>query len=182
MKKHKSFQNLKYDWAKYDNYRISHHPALTSSHLADLSVISLSYSSCSCWSLWGTYSLQTLRASCHIPDSYRQAKHSYNVTVKKLSFRIPRRMMNQMTGHILFNGSHPSSDVYITINFTFLTTNKMCLWNTMPPRQQSLKRLYKHKCHSHGHKVINLGVIRKGNISEVCMPNMKSLSLTDQKL
>ena len=32
------------------------------------------------------------------------------------------------------------------------------------------------------YKVIDLGVIWKGVISRVCMPNMKSLSLTVQKL
>ena len=35
---------------------------------------------------------------------------------------------------------------------------------------------------SQGHKVIDLGVIWKGIMSGVCMPNMKSLSLTVQKL
>ena len=38
------------------------------------------------------------------------------------------------------------------------------------------------KSHSQGHKVIDLGVILKGFISWVCMPYMKSLSLTVQKL
>ena len=35
---------------------------------------------------------------------------------------------------------------------------------------------------SQGHKIIDLGVILKGLISWVCMPNMMSLSLKDQKL
>ena len=40
------------------------------------------------------------------------------------------------------------------------------------------KSFYKCNGHSQGHKVINLGVIRKGIISVVSMPNIKSLSLT----
>ena len=34
--------------------------------------------------------------------------------------------------------------------------------------------------YSRGHKAIKLGVIQKGIISAVCMPNMKSLSLMVQ--
>ena len=43
-----------------------------------------------------------------------------------------------------------------------------------PRRQQSLKAIFRYK-------VIDIGVIWKG-VSGVCMPNMKSPSLTVQKL
>ena len=46
----------------------------------------------------------------------------------------------------------------------------------------SFLALYKYKGQSEGHKVIDLGVIWKGILSGVCMPNMKSLSLTVRKL
>ena len=61
---------------------------------------------------------------------------------------------------------------------------KVCLWNTtVCPRQQQSQKSYSYlQGQSQGHKVIDLGVIWKRVISEVCMPNMKSLSLTVQKL
>ena len=39
------------------------------------------------------------------------------------------------------------------------------------------KNYFQCKGQSQGHKVINLGVIWKGIINRVCMPNMKSLTL-----
>ena len=44
------------------------------------------------------------------------------------------------------------------------------------------KSYFLHKGQSQGHNVIDHGVISKDNISEVCMPNMKSLSLTVQNI
>ena len=52
----------------------------------------------------------------------------------------------------------------------------------MPQQQLSPKSYFKPQGQSQGHKVIDLGVIWKGVISRVCMPNMKSLSLMVQKL
>ena len=61
---------------------------------------------------------------------------------------------------------------------------KGCLCNTTvcPRRQQSRKSYFKLQGETQGHKVIDLGFIWKGIICGVCMPNMKSLSLTVQKL
>ena len=65
---------------------------------------------------------------------------------------------------------------YLTVE---IVKNKMCLWNTMPQPQQSLKKaIFSIKVKV---KVIDLSVIWKGIISEVFMPNIKTLSLTDQK-
>ena len=52
----------------------------------------------------------------------------------------------------------------------------------MPPAATKSKKLF--LAQSQGHKVIDndLGVIWKGIISRVCMPNMKSLPLKVQKL
>ena len=58
---------------------------------------------------------------------------------------------------------------------------KVCSWKLYPRRQQSLKS-YFFLGQSEGHKVIDLAVIWKGIIIWVFMPNMKPLSLTDQKL
>ena len=44
------------------------------------------------------------------------------------------------------------------------------------------KSYFTHEVQSQDHKVIDLGAIWKGIISWVCMPNMKPLSLTVQKL
>ena len=52
----------------------------------------------------------------------------------------------------------------------------------MPPAAIKSKKLFLASRSKQGHKVIDLGVISKGVISVVCMPNMKSLSLTAQKL
>ena len=53
----------------------------------------------------------------------------------------------------------------------------------MPPGGNKVqKAISSFKVKSQGHKVIDLDVIWKGVISGVCMPNMKSLSLTVQKL
>ena len=52
----------------------------------------------------------------------------------------------------------------------------------MPPAATKSKKLFLASSQSQGYKVIDLGVISKGVISGVCMPNMKSLSLTVQKL
>ena len=55
---------------------------------------------------------------------------------------------------------------------------KVCLWNTMPPAAtESEKSYFYHEGQSQGHRVIDLGVIWKGIISWVSMPNMKPLSL-----
>ena len=59
---------------------------------------------------------------------------------------------------------------------------KVCLWNTMPPAATKSKKLFLASSQNQGHKVIDLGVIWKGVISGVCMPNIKSLSLTVQML
>ena len=59
----------------------------------------------------------------------------------------------------------------------------MYLWNTMPLlATKSKKSYFSCKGPSQGYKVIDLSVIQKGNISGVCMPNMKFLSLMVQKL
>ena len=52
----------------------------------------------------------------------------------------------------------------------------------MPPTATKAKKLFLRKGQSQGHKVIDLGVIWKGITGGVCMPNMKSLPLTVQKL
>ena len=53
----------------------------------------------------------------------------------------------------------------------------------MPPAARKSKlAIFLYKGHSQGHKVIDLGVIWKGIISGLCMPNMKSRYLTAQKL
>ena len=53
----------------------------------------------------------------------------------------------------------------------------------MPPAATKSKKSYfNSKGQSQGHKVIDVGVIWKGIIIGVCMPNMKSLPLTVQKL
>ena len=52
----------------------------------------------------------------------------------------------------------------------------VCLWNTMPPVATAI--LGQSQCH----KVIDFGVIWKGVISGICIPNMKCLSLNVQKL
>ena len=61
---------------------------------------------------------------------------------------------------------------------------KVCLWNTeyAPGGNKVQKSYFKSKGQSQGHKVIDLGVIWKGIISGVCMPNMKFLPLMVQKL
>ena len=51
---------------------------------------------------------------------------------------------------------------------------------SMPPTATKSKKLFLGQ--SQDHKVIDLGVIWKGVSRGVCMPNMKSLSLTVQKL
>ena len=51
-----------------------------------------------------------------------------------------------------------------------------------PGRQLSPKSYIKPKCHSQGRNAIELDVIQKGIISGACLPNMKCLSLTVQKL
>ena len=58
------------------------------------------------------------------------------------------------------------------------------MWNTdyAPGSNKVQKSFFERKGQSQGHKVIDLGVIWKGIISWVCMPNMKSLPLTVQKL
>ena len=67
--------------------------------------------------------------------------------------------------------------------FCKVIKNKLCLWNTDAPSGNKVQNGYfKNKGHGQGHKVIDLGVIWKGFISRVCMQNMKSLSLTVQKL
>ena len=60
----------------------------------------------------------------------------------------------------------------------------MCLWNTdyAPGGNKVQKSYFERKGQSQGHKVIDPGVIWKGIISRVYMPNMKSLPLTVQKL
>ena len=56
----------------------------------------------------------------------------------------------------------------------------MCLWNTMPlEATKSKKTIFSTMVKV---KVIDLGIIRKGNISRVFMQNMKSLSLTVKKV
>ena len=53
----------------------------------------------------------------------------------------------------------------------------------MPPAAtKSKKAIFSNKGQSQGHKVINLGVIWKGIISGVYMPNIKFLPLMVQKL
>ena len=47
----------------------------------------------------------------------------------------------------------------------------------IPPAATKSKKLVQLQGQSQGHKVIDLGVIWKGVISGVCMPNMKSLSV-----
>ena len=51
-----------------------------------------------------------------------------------------------------------------------------------PDSKKVQKSYFKHIAQSQGHKAINLGVIWKGIISRVCIPNMKSLSLTVKQL
>ena len=60
----------------------------------------------------------------------------------------------------------------------------VCLWNTdyAPGGNKVQKSYFLIKGQSQGHKVIDLGVISKGIISGVCIPIMKSLPLTAQKL
>ena len=59
----------------------------------------------------------------------------------------------------------------------------VCETRTMPPvATKSKKAIFKAKGQNQGHMVIDLGVMQKGIISGVCMPNMKSLTLTVQKL
>ena len=69
-------------------------------------------------------------------------------------------------------------------NTIILTKIKVCLWNTgyAPSDNKVKKSYYKLQGRSQGHKVIDLGVIWKGVFSGVCMPSMKSLSLTVKKL
>ena len=70
------------------------------------------------------------------------------------------------------------------INFNFRVQKSRCVCETltMPPvATKSTKAIFRAKV-SQGHKVIDLGVISKGIISGVCMPNMKYLPLTVQKL
>ena len=53
----------------------------------------------------------------------------------------------------------------------------------MPPHGNKVRKSYLyHKGQSQGNKVVDLSVIWKGIISGVCMPDMKSISLTVQKL
>ena len=61
---------------------------------------------------------------------------------------------------------------------------KVCLWNTdyALGGNKVQKSYFQRKGQSQGHKVIDLGVSWKGIISTACMPNMKSLPLTVQKL
>ena len=60
----------------------------------------------------------------------------------------------------------------------------VCFRNTdyAPGGNKVQKSYFKSKGQSQGHKVIDLGVIQKGIISGVCMPNMKSLTLTVKTL
>ena len=59
----------------------------------------------------------------------------------------------------------------------------MCLWNTSPPRrQQSPKSNFYIQGQSQGHKVIDLGVIWKGVISGLCMPNLNLYLLYGSKV
>ena len=70
------------------------------------------------------------------------------------------------------------------LNMLYYLKIKVCLWNTdyAPGGNKVQKRYFQIKGQSQGHKVIDLGVIWKGIISGVFMPNMKFLSLTIQKL
>ena len=57
------------------------------------------------------------------------------------------------------------------------------LWNTMPSvTSKSKTHIFWNKGQSQNQKVIDFGVIWKGIISWICMPNMKSPFLTIQKL
>ena len=60
----------------------------------------------------------------------------------------------------------------------------VCLWNTVyaPGGNKVQKSYFLLQGLSQGHKVIDLGAIWKDVVSGVCMPNMKSPSLTVQKL
>ena len=51
-----------------------------------------------------------------------------------------------------------------------------------PAGNKVQKSCFKLKGHSQCHKVINLSLIQKDISSGVCIPNMKSLSITVQKL
>ena len=64
---------------------------------------------------------------------------------------------------------HTTQDHYNTLN-------KMCSWNTEAPCCNN-PSYSKNKGHGCGHKAIDPGVVWKGIISRVCIPNMKSFSL-----
>ena len=65
----------------------------------------------------------------------------------------------------------------------YIMKSKMCLWNMNGPGGNKVQICYfYYKSQGQGYKVIDPGVIWKDFISWVCMPNMKSLSLTVQKL
>ena len=60
---------------------------------------------------------------------------------------------------------------------------RVCWWNTNALGGDKVQNwIYQYKGHDQGNKVINLGVIWKGFISWVCIPNMKSVSLRVQQL
>ena len=54
-------------------------------------------------------------------------------------------------------------------------TGCVCKTQSPPPpqRNQIQKKLLKPKCHKQGHKVIDIGDIRKGVNSGICKPNVK---------